>query len=100
MADKTPTPKEYIRKEKPVPALQWDGTLESVPTVTQWILQYDPSAIVTANFSADGMYLRVQTSGLVLGVSSSDYITVLNGIVVSFGEESFLKQYEEASTDV
>lgn len=100
MADKTPTPKEYLKKENTIPALQWDGTLETVPTVTQWILQYDPSAIVTANFSADGMYLRVQTSGIVLGVSPRDYIAILNGKVVSFGEESFLSQYEETSTDV
>lgn len=100
MTDETPTPKDYVKKENTIPALQWDGTLETVPTVTQWILQYDPSVIITVILSAEGLYLRVQTSGIVLGVSSSDYIAILNNKVVSFGEESFLNQYEEASTDV
>ena len=100
MANEAPQPKEYLKKENTIPALQWDGTLESVPTVTQWVLQHDPSAIVTANFSADGMYLRVQTSGIVLGVSPSDYLAVLNQKVFSFNEVAFLNQYEEVSTDV
>ena len=88
--------KDYVKKENTIPAIQWDGNLETVPSVTQWILQYDPSAIVSANFSSEGMYLRVQTSGVVLGVYPKSYIAILGGNVVSFNEETFLANYQEA----
>ena len=92
--------KDYVRKENAIPAIQWDGNLETVPSVTQWILQYDPSAIVSANFSSEGMYLRVQTSGVVLGVYPKSYIAILGGKVVSFNEEAFLDNYQEAKEDI
>ena len=92
--------KDYVKKENAIPAIQWDGNLETVPSVTQWILQYDPSAIVSANFSSEGMYLRVQTSGVVLGVYPKSYVAILGGKVVSFNEETFLDNYQEAKEDI
>ena len=92
--------KDYVKKENTIPAIQWDGNLNTVPLVTQWILQYDPSAIVSANFSSEGMYLRVQTSGVVLGVYPQSYIAILRGNVVSFNGEIFLANYQEAEEDV
>lgn len=96
MTENSPTPKEYVKKENNIPALKWDGTLEQVPAITQWVLNYDPSAIVTATFSSDGMFLRVQTSGVVLGVYPNNYIAIIGNKVVSFSEENFLANYKES----
>lgn len=96
MTEETPTLKEYVKKENSIPALKWDGTLEQVPAITQWVLNYDPSALVTATFSSGGMYLRIQTSGVVLGVYPNNYITIIGNKVVSFSEENFLSNYKEA----
>lgn len=90
MTENSPTPKEYVKKGNSIPALKWDGTLEQVPVITQWVLNYDPSAIVTATFSSDGMFLRVQTNGVVLGVYPNNYIAIIGNKVVSFSEENFL----------
>lgn len=96
MTENSPTPKEYVKKENTIPALDWDGTLEQVPIITQWVLNYDPSAIVTATFSSDGMFLRVQTNGAVLGVYPNNYIAIIGNKVTSFSEENFLDNYKES----
>ena len=95
MTEESPTLKEYVKKENSIPALKWDGTLEQVPAITQWVLNYDPSAVVTVTFSSEGMYLRIQTNGVVLGVYPSNYIAIIGNKVTSFSEENFLANYEE-----
>ena len=96
MTENSPTPKEYVKKESTIPALQWDGSLDQVTSVTQWVLQYDPNAQISATFSSEGMYLRILTNGIVLGVGSGDFIVVVEGKITSFSEESFLENYQEA----
>ena len=80
--------KQYKKKIATVEALKWDGSLNSVPDVINWVLEKDPNASVNAKFTSLGINLEITTGSQQLLACSTDYVV--------YGEDFGLARFTEA----
>ena len=86
---------EYKKRVNTVKAVQWDGSLSTVQDVIAWVLEQDPNASVTANFTSAGIRLSIVTQGQQLYAGAGDFILHSDEFGLStMSEVDFNRLYE------
>lgn len=86
--------KEYKKRSDTILAIQWQGSLDEVPGISNWVLEQDPNANVNAKFTSSGLAISIQTNGLLLAINKDDYVVVTDKGLQAIGQAAFLNMYE------
>ena len=89
-----PEVKEYKKRSDTIPGIQWNGDLGEVPGISNWVIEQDINATVSAKFTSDALILSIQTNGQLISVKALDYIVVTDKGLHAIEPAVFLNMYE------